>query len=829
MDQEDSHESLEIEEDFDFFNQSKKRTPTVETDITRSFASLNTRTEKGDLLSFSSDENLEEEDEELPLICPAGSQKELDEGSLVANIREIREQRETKRKEALEKKGKRWNISDPGTSKEKENQNANQMESDQAVKTQRLLLDSEEYNRQIQMFLFFTVTGHGGILQSVISPFFEAFLVSLIPKETWNKKKPETGSELVERYLEAFGPIHPSMQNQRRVLPIQLQIQSGGSLNLFQHQFLFIAFAKIFGFRARLVEIIDLRSYLLGETCNVFYKEFKRQFSKATKPKKQSKDLDEVSIRKEKKKRHAEMDFSSFVQEQVLAAANEVKSDDFESEKAKEKEKKEKESIDKMDEFLSCFKFVSKNQREKSGVTLQKRSSQAIPKRINDSRKHTEGPLERIGPEEGQESEFTDSFHKKTKKKSQKLNDWESQKAEKMMEEKPEELKELKTDSVKYWVELFEEDKFKAVDVLSGKIHSEEEEIVSFVKPKLHGVPGLFVIGLGWANEESTMEEEGNVFESDENHSPFVYLRDLTTRYVFEQWIKMLSVRKRMNLNYFLRDYLTLFFSFEKKAQNERLAPQDLVMAKIDLETIEAKERSYVPSKLFEFAIHPQYILQSSLGRYGWIRPGAQPIEAGLSQSNFTDVIYLRKDTAKLSSRLQWRMKGRNVKKGEQPVKSVVSQGFGGQETESRMTELFGEWQTEEFVPRLDENGKIPMNEHGNYEVFACPIPPGTVYIPLKGVERALKDERDIDYVPAVVGFEKGASGRSHAVVLGIVAHQKDEGMIRAKYKEMEEEIQRKERERSEKKCLDDWKEIFKQVIKSKAKAVQKIVNQRHF
>lgn len=44
--------------------------------------------------------------------------------------------------------------------------------------------------------------------------------------------------------------------------------------------------------------------------------------------------------------------------------------------------------------------------------------------------------------------------------------------------------------------------------------------------------------------------------------------------------------------------------------------------------------------------------------------------------------------------------------------------------------ELFGAWQTEEYIPPVAVNGQVPRNEYGNVDLFKpCMLPIGTVHL----------------------------------------------------------------------------------------------------
>ena len=47
--------------------------------------------------------------------------------------------------------------------------------------------------------------------------------------------------------------------------------------------------------------------------------------------------------------------------------------------------------------------------------------------------------------------------------------------------------------------------------------------------------------------------------------------------------------------------------------------------------------------------------------------------------------------------------------------------------------ELFGKWQTTQYVPPVAKDGKVPRNEYGNVDLFKeCMLPKGTVHIDRK-------------------------------------------------------------------------------------------------
>jgi len=119
------------------------------------------------------------------------------------------------------------------------------------------------------------------------------------------------------------------------------------------------------------------------------------------------------------------------------------------------------------------------------------------------------------------------------------------------------------------------------------------------------------------------------------------------------------------------------------------------------------------------------------------------------------------------------------------------------------------------FENKLREDGSLPKNEYGNYELFVGELPEGVAYINLPSLPRLCK-KLGIDYVEAVSGFEVGKQGRPHAVISGIIAFQKDEEVIREAYEKYKDYIEEKEREKVKKTTVNLWKGIFRKILVKK-------------
>ena len=100
--------------------------------------------------------------------------------------------------------------------------------------------------------------------------------------------------------------------------------------------------------------------------------------------------------------------------------------------------------------------------------------------------------------------------------------------------------------------------------------------------------------------------------------------------------------------------------------------------------------------------------------------------------------MYARAVVHNLHCRVTWLKEGRVVKLNEETYKIVKARPkwdrMSGNMIKDQPLELFGEWQTDIYVPPPAENGKVPRNEYGNVDMFKeWMLPKGTVHLPIQG------------------------------------------------------------------------------------------------
>jgi xeroderma pigmentosum group C-complementing protein len=196
-----------------------------------------------------------------------------------------------------------------------------------------------------------------------------------------------------------------------------------------------------------------------------------------------------------------------------------------------------------------------------------------------------------------------------------------------------------------------------------------------------------------------------------------------------------------------------------------------------DAELLAREESEQMPRNVQDFKNHPLYALERHLRRNEVIYPKREvgKVRVGPSKDGKLEPVFRRRDALVVRTADQWYRLGRDVKIGEQPLKRVVLQKRREETVESEDegqqegARLYGEFQTDLYVPPVVVSGKIPKNAYGNLDVYVpSMIPAGGIHVQHPDAAKAAKI-LGISYADAVTGFEfKGRQGT--AVLNGIVA-----------------------------------------------------------
>ncbi|XP_029457237.1 LOW QUALITY PROTEIN: DNA repair protein complementing XP-C cells [Rhinatrema bivittatum] len=223
-----------------------------------------------------------------------------------------------------------------------------------------------------------------------------------------------------------------------------------------------------------------------------------------------------------------------------------------------------------------------------------------------------------------------------------------------------------------------------------------------------------------------------------------------------------------------------------------------------------------LPTSITEFKNHPLYALKRHLLKYEAIYPDTAAI-LGYCRG---EAVYSRSGVHTLHSRDTWLKDARVVRIGEVPYKMV--KGQSNRARKARLSDpekqdcndlaLFGLWQTEDYQPPVAVDGKVPRNEYGNVYLFKpSMLPIGCSHLQVSNLHRVAR-KLDIDCVPAITGFDFHC-GFSHPVTDGYVVCEEHKEVLLAAWENEQADIERKEKEKREKRALAHWKLLVKGLL----------------
>ena len=267
-----------------------------------------------------------------------------------------------------------------------------------------------------------------------------------------------------------------------------------------------------------------------------------------------------------------------------------------------------------------------------------------------------------------------------------------------------------------YWVEVLDEahQKWLPVDSLVTE---------TIAKPRAFEPPG--------ADRENNMsyviafEDEGNV-------------KDVTRRYA-----KAYNSKTRKNRV----ESTHGGDKWWKKTMRKFSPPWNTDLDQIeDTELAATEAREPMPKNIQDFKDHPTYALERHLRRNEILVAAREIGKVGAGRDTGTpggkrlENVYRRRDVKIARSADAWYRLGRDVKMGEQPVKTIPAKGradadedMGDEIDERPGTNLYTEDQTELYEAPPVVNGRVPKNSFGNIDVYVqSMVPKGGVHLPCK-------------------------------------------------------------------------------------------------
>ncbi|XP_061864410.1 DNA repair protein complementing XP-C cells isoform X2 [Colius striatus] len=326
------------------------------------------------------------------------------------------------------------------------------------------------------------------------------------------------------------------------------------------------------------------------------------------------------------------------------------------------------------------------------------------------------------------------------------------------------------------WLEVFLEceDKWVCVDCVHGNVGQPQLCFTYATKPL------FYIVGF---------DNDGNVKDVTQRYDPVWMTVTRKSRVDPEWWEDTLQPYRSPNVERDKKEEI----EFQVKLQDQPL-----------------------PTTIGEYKDHPLYALKRHLLKFQAIYPESAAI-LGYCRG---EAVYSRDCVHTLHSKDTWLKQARVVRIGEVPYKMV--KGFSNQARKARLAEpancdkadlpLFGRWQTEEYQPPVAVDGKVPRNEYGNVYLFLpSMLPVGCVQLRLPNLNR-LARKLDIDCAQAITGFDFHG-GYSHPVTDGYVVCEEYKDILLAAWENEQAEIEKKEKEKREKRALGNWKLLTKGLL----------------
>lgn len=308
----------------------------------------------------------------------------------------------------------------------------------------------------------------------------------------------------------------------------------------------------------------------------------------------------------------------------------------------------------------------------------------------------------------------------------------------------------------------------------------------------LSKISSRYWICIDIASSASPVDIEKSIKQSSKFQPQYVvaveadgYTVDLTMRYLTKQ-----SIYEKVQKEYAIKSWwcnvlLETNKIIWKYPHTKRMCRMYELLETMNLKSIETE-----PTSFSAFKDHPRYILERDLKSNEVLNPHkkkAVRIFRG-------EVVYNRDAVETVRSRIQWMKLLRQIRVEDQetPVKishitrrsSSSSISSSSSDVERISVKLFGSWQTEPLTVPPVVDDILPVNEHGNIEIWdgcLALVPQGAALI-AEDTTAVIKAAKylDLPYAPAVFGFDRNSGNYSIPRIGGVVVLAQHEASIRS-------------------------------------------------
>lgn len=266
-----------------------------------------------------------------------------------------------------------------------------------------------------------------------------------------------------------------------------------------------------------------------------------------------------------------------------------------------------------------------------------------------------------------------------------------------------------------------------------------------------------------------------------------------------------------------------------RRAKSEEFEDDSDVNTSVEERMVEVQEEEIAqiaetepkPTSKAGYQHHPLYVLKEHLLQFEMLRPDTtEPDHLFQDQE-----VYSRSQVGIIHTADKWIQYGMQVRAGESCVTSKIKRSGANwdmaamtwvPEEEAEMSDYFGDWQIEPYVPPVAKDGMVPKNKYGNVYLFKNEMMPiGCIRIQgYPAIDKTAK-RIGVDIAPAMVGWTVEAYFSLPKLEGFIICEESHDTLIDAWLEDnVHREAERKRKQRAQ--IAQIWISLTKQLLLQK-------------
>lgn len=266
-----------------------------------------------------------------------------------------------------------------------------------------------------------------------------------------------------------------------------------------------------------------------------------------------------------------------------------------------------------------------------------------------------------------------------------------------------------------------------------------------------------------------------------------------------------------------------------RRAKSKEFKDDDAVNPSVEARMVDVQDEEIKqiadteprPTSKAAYQHHPLYVLKEHLLQFEMLRPDATEPDHFFQDQE----VYARSQVGIIHTADKWIQYGMQVRAGETCVTSKIKRSGANwdmaamtwvPEEEAEMSDYFGDWQIEPYVPPVAKDGMVPKNKYGNVYLFKTEMMPvGCVRIQgYPAIDKTAK-RIGVDIAPAMVGWTVEAYFSLPKLEGFIICEESHDTLIDAWLEDnVHREAERKRKQRSQ--IAQIWISLTKQLLLQK-------------